>query len=131
MWKKLSALICLLSFACSGCQDSGVSPGIAPFPSTNAIDSGTNEPLLEKTAPVDPADNKVKPAADEDISINIRQRLIKNGVTTNVENIKIVTQNGAVVLRGIVKSAEEKQRIQEVAEAVAGTPNVENWIEVE
>jgi len=45
--------------------------------------------------------------------------------------VKIITQDGKVTLRGPVKSAEEKKRIEDLATAVAGADNVDSQLEVE
>jgi hyperosmotically inducible protein len=42
-------------------------------------------------------------------------------------NIKIITQDGKVTLRGPVRSEDEKSSLQAKAVAVAGQDNVTNW----
>ena len=119
-----------MSFGSIGCGDAGVRPGIQQHQSTGpGSPAASSNPANVNSA--DPSDNTVKPLQNEDLSLNIRQKLIKSDVSHSVQNIQIATQDGKVVLRGLVKTAEEKQRVQEIAESVAGTPNVENWIEVE
>jgi hyperosmotically inducible protein len=45
-------------------------------------------------------------------------------------NIKIITQDGKVTLRGPVRSEDEKASIEAKAVAVAGAGNVTNQLEV-
>jgi hyperosmotically inducible protein len=69
----------------------------------------------------------------EDIKLTqaIRQAVMKDsGLTTTAKNVKIITTGGAVTLRGPVKTAEEKAKIEELAKAAAGGAKVENQIEV-
>ncbi len=77
--------------------------------------------------PIDQNENK----ADVDITANIRKRVVDTKMSTNAHNVKIITQDGKVTLRGPVKSAEEKQNIEEIARSVAGENNVDNQLEIE
>jgi osmotically-inducible protein OsmY len=45
-------------------------------------------------------------------------------------NIKIISTNGAVTLRGPVKSDQEKEVIASKAQAIAGADKVDNELEV-
>lgn len=61
---------------------------------------------------------------------------IRRGITSddnmsvNAQNVKIITDNGKVTLRGPVESAAEKSAIGEIADRVATAANVENQLEV-
>ena len=65
------------------------------------------------------------------ITADIRKRVVDTKMSTNAQNVKIVTQDGHVTLRGPVKSDEERTRIGKFAEEVAGSGNVDNQLEVE
>ena len=52
-------------------------------------------------------------------------------LSTNGRNVKIITDQGKVVLRGPVDSDAERQAIAKVAERIAGAGNVNNLLEVE
>jgi osmotically-inducible protein OsmY len=51
-------------------------------------------------------------------------------VSTNGKNVKIITVDGVVTLRGPVKSETEKKNIGAKAQQIAGVKNVENQLEV-
>jgi len=51
-------------------------------------------------------------------------------LSTTAHNIKIITVNGVVTLRGPVASAQEKTKIVEKAQKLAGAKQVENHLEV-
>jgi hyperosmotically inducible periplasmic protein len=51
-------------------------------------------------------------------------------LSTNAHNVKIITSNGVVTLRGPVKSAAEKTTIAAKAEQVAGVKSVDNQLEI-
>lgn len=69
--------------------------------------------------------------ADLQTTQNIRRSIVKDdALSTTAKNVKIITANGKVVLRGPVGSEQEKTEISRLAEQVAGTGNVENNLEV-
>ena len=70
------------------------------------------------------ADQQKANAADRDLTKKIRQSVIADkSLSTYAHNIKIISQNGAVTLKGPVKSDDEKKAI--VAKAVAVTGSAE------
>lgn len=69
--------------------------------------------------------------ADLDLTRNIRRGITGDKeMSTYAKNIKIVSRDGAVTLRGPVKSTEEKQRIDSIAKKVAGAAKVDNQLEI-
>jgi len=77
--------------------------------------------------PIDQKENK----ADIDITANIRKRVVDTKMSINAQNVKIITQDGQVTLRGPVKTADEKRRIEDIAHDVAGVDKVNSQLEVE
>jgi len=77
--------------------------------------------------PIDQNENK----NDIDITANIRKRVVDTKMSVNAQNVKIITQDGKVTLRGPVKSADEKTQIEKLAHEVAGAGNVDNQLEVQ
>src|SRR6476646_6770073 len=77
--------------------------------------------------PIDQNENR----KDIDITANIRKRVVDTKMSVNAQNVKIITQDGKVTLRGPVKSEEEKAQIAKMAEEVAGPGNVDNQLEVQ
>ena len=69
--------------------------------------------------------------ADRTISQNIRQALTADdSLSTNAKNVKIITTEGVVTLRGPVKSEKEKVDIEAKAKQIAGVKNVDNQLEI-
>jgi hyperosmotically inducible protein len=69
--------------------------------------------------------------ADRTITQNIRRAVTADGsLSTNAKNVKIITNNGTVTLRGPVKSEKEKAEIEAKAKQVAGVKSVDNQLEV-
>ena len=76
-----------------------------------------------------PMDQSNKPA-DLELSRNIRRALMRDDhLSTQAKNIKIITIDGAVTLRGPVKTDQEKAAIMSKAVEVAGA-NVHNELQV-
>ncbi len=69
--------------------------------------------------------------ADRTITQNIRQALTADdSLSTNAKNVKIITNDGTVTLRGPVKSDKEKVEIEAKAKQVAGVKKVDNQLEI-
>ena len=77
------------------------------------------------------ADQQKMNAADRDITQKIRKAIHEDKeLSTYAHNIKIITQDGKVTLRGPVRSEDEKNNLQAKAVAVAGEENVTNQLEI-
>jgi osmotically-inducible protein OsmY len=77
------------------------------------------------------ADQQSNSEGDLDITRNIRQMIVQDkSLSTSAHNVKIVTVDGVVTLRGPVVSQEEKSSIAKKATKVAGVRKVENQLEV-
>jgi osmotically-inducible protein OsmY len=70
---------------------------------------------------------------DQAITQHIRKVVMEHSdkLSTNAENVKIVTQDGVVTLRGPVDTAQEKAVIVAVAQAAPGVKRVDDQLEVE
>lgn len=83
----------------------------------------TNDPLT----PLDQGNG----AADVDISARIRRGIMDGqDFSVSAQNVKIITNQGQVTLRGQVDSAEEKTRIGVIANDIAQVENVRNQLDV-
>lgn len=68
--------------------------------------------------------------ADLNKTADIRKRIIDGKMSINAQNVKVITKDGKTSLRGPVASADEKQRIHEIAADVAGSENLDDQLEV-
>jgi hyperosmotically inducible protein len=69
--------------------------------------------------------------ADRKITQDIRSALTgDDSFSTDAKNVKVITSDGTVTLRGPVKSAKEKTQIEAKAKQVTGVKRVENQLEV-
>ena len=68
--------------------------------------------------------------ADIKITADIRKRVVETTMSVNAHNVKIITQNGKVTLRGPVNTEQEKQDLEKIATEVAGADKVDSQLEV-
>ena len=70
-------------------------------------------------------------SADLKTTQAIRQALMKDSeLSTTAKNIKIITNNAQVTLRGPVKNAQEKAKIDQLARSAAGGAKIDDQLDV-
>ena len=70
-------------------------------------------------------------SADLKITQAIRQALVKDSeLSTTAKNIKVITENGQVTLRGPVKNVQEKARVDQLAKSAAGGAHIVDQLDV-
>ena len=80
----------------------------------------------ESTTPLD------QPNDDENIRVAaaVRKAIVSDSsLSTMAQNVKLVANNGVVVLRGPVKNDVEKSRVEALAQGVTGVTKVENQLD--
>ena len=81
----------------------------------------------ESKTPIDQNEN----AADIEITAGIRSKVVDTEMSVAAQNVKIITQDGKVTLRGPVRTEQEKQTVEDIAKGVAGSENVDSQLEVD
>ena len=76
--------------------------------------------------PLDQNENE----ADIKITADIRSRVVDTEMSVDAQNVKIITQDGQVTLRGPVHTAAEKTKIEQIANDVAGSGKVDSQLEI-
>ena len=76
--------------------------------------------------PLDQSNTRV----DTNITQAIRKSIMKQKLSTNAKNIKVITQSGVVTLRGPVNSRAELETIARLAKAAPGMTTLRNELEV-
>jgi hyperosmotically inducible protein len=120
-----------------GCNDKSNSNDttVAPSPGTNAMGTNVDNSKINvrdrNDASLTPGDQG-NSDADRAITQKIRQMVVSstNDYSMTAKNIKIITADGKVTLRGPVKADAEKTGIGDIATGVAGAGNVDNQLEV-
>lgn len=100
----------------------------APANQSSTNPDNTDRNKAHKTT----ADQQSNSASDRTITKNIRQAIIADkSLSMYGHNIKIITLNGSVTLKGPVHTEDEKQKIASKAAEVVGDPSkVSNEITV-
>lgn len=77
------------------------------------------------------ADQQKMNAADRDLTKKIRKSVMADkSLSTYAHNVKIISQDGMVTLRGPVRSDTEKTSVADKAMLIAGKDKVTNELEV-
>jgi len=80
-------------------------------------------------ATLTPEDQK-ETKKDIKITAKIRQALVRDkSLSVDAQNVKIITRNGIVTLRGPVENKAESKKIHEIAKQTPGVLKVENQLE--
>jgi hyperosmotically inducible protein len=88
----------------------------------NQRDRNANEPT---------ADQQKNNPSDRDITQQIRKAIVKDkSLSSDAHNVKIITQNGQVTLKGPVRSDDEKRAIEAKAGEIAGDNKVTSELDI-
>jgi hyperosmotically inducible periplasmic protein len=91
--------------------------------------TGTNE--RDRSGETKTSGDQSNSSADLKTTQAIRQALMKDGeLSTTAKNIKVITANGHVTLRGPVKTAQEKAKIDQLAKSAAGGAQIDNQLDI-
>jgi len=102
---------------------------------TNAVvvdaDNTARNSRDRTNATLTPLDQGTSPA-DVELSQKIRKALVTGPANYSVaaKNVKVITVNGQVTLRGPVQTEAEKTAVATLARSVAGDGNVDDQLEV-
>ena len=121
MKRTLLALACLTAF--------GLAALTADDKTAEPDNTATNQ--RDRSGETKTSGDQSNTSADLKITQAIRRALMKDGgLSMTAKNIKIITASGQVTLRGPVKTAEEKARIDQLAKSAAGGAKIDNQLEV-
>jgi hyperosmotically inducible periplasmic protein len=130
---KSSLALITLALVCTGCDPITTSSNnTLPGDSTTVADrdnTAVNERDLYSVnkTPIDQNENE----RDIGITSDIRKQVVDANLSITAQNVKIITQDGRVTLRGPVKSEEEKKKVEDIARSVAGESQVDSQLEIE
>jgi hyperosmotically inducible periplasmic protein len=129
---KLLLIVFFSGFVMLGCskeQDRAGQTGSKSSPSVAADNTAKNE--RDRNDATKTAGDQSENEADRKITQEVRKSIVDDDkLSTNAQNVKIITNDGQVTLRGPVKTQEEKKAIESKAKQVAGVKNVENQLEI-
>jgi hyperosmotically inducible protein len=106
--------------AVTGCRESANSSATNTAVNTRDRDGATATPPDQSNS-----------TADLELVSRIRKALVADdSLSTNAKNVKIVTANGGVTLRGPVNDGREREAVVRVAKQAAGQRNVVDQLDV-
>ena len=99
--------------------------------STNVAADNSGRNARDRDGATKTSGDQSENEADRALTQKIRQAITSDdGLSTNGQNVKIITSGGKVTLRGPVASEDEKRTIEDISAKVAGAENVDNQLEV-
>ncbi len=103
-------------------QESTAPPPTADNTKTNQRDKSKAEPT---------ADQQKENQSDRELTQQIRRAIIQDkSLSTYAHNVKIISEDGMVTLKGPVRSEEEKTVVEAKASEIAGRDKVTSQLEV-
>ena len=121
MKRTLLALACLSALSLAVVADDNEK--------TKPDNTATNE--RDRSGETKTSGDQSNSSADLKITQAIRRALMKDReLSTTAKNIKVVTANGQVTLRGPVKTAQEKAKVDQIARSAAGGAQIDDQLEV-
>jgi osmotically-inducible protein OsmY len=94
-----------------------------------ADNSKVNTRDRDSSAPT--ADQQKENRSDRETARQIRQAIVRDkSLSTYTHNVKVISENGMVTLKGPVRSEEEKKAVESKAAEVAGQDKVQSEIQV-
>lgn len=128
---RTTVLGLMLAFLLLGCSKDDRSRNDPPSQAAPVAADNTGTNVRDRNDATKTAGDQSESEADRTISQNIRQAVVADdSVSTNGKNVKIITIDGTVTLRGPVKSEQEKTNIGAKAQQIAGVKRVDNQLEI-
>jgi hyperosmotically inducible periplasmic protein len=95
----------------------------------DADNTGKNE--RDRSSETQTSGDQSNSKDDVNTTAAIRRAMVKDdSLSTMAKNVKIITADGTVTLRGPVKDEAEKAKIAELAQSAAGNAKIDNQLEV-
>ncbi len=130
--KLFAVLACALALAACKKNENETEPGTTRTTGANVQGDNTKLNERDRTGTTMLPRNQSNTSEDIDVTARIRKSLVADGnLSMDAKNVKIITRDGSVTLRGAVKNENEKKEIQDYASRTPGVKNVDNQLDVE
>jgi hyperosmotically inducible protein len=119
--------LCVMALAVATTTSAQSSASSAPMAA--ATDTGVNQRdrSSQTMTPFDQPNDK----ADIKLAAAVRRAIVKDkSLSSSAHNLKLIAAKGVVTLRGPVKNADEKSRVESLVQGVAGVSSVDNQLDV-
>jgi hyperosmotically inducible periplasmic protein len=120
-----------LAFALAGCESKDKASTTETSSGAHAAADNTERNERDQNTKALTPGDQGESEADRTITQRARQNVVgADNLSINAKNVKIITQNGVVTLRGPVASEVEKTTVAQLARSVDGVQRVDNQLEV-
>jgi hyperosmotically inducible periplasmic protein len=128
---KNATVSLVFMFLILGCSKDNQSKNDQPTQTAAVEADNTGRNVRDRSdvtkTPTDQSENE----ADRAITQTIRQNILADSsLSANAKNVKIITVDGTVTLRGPVKSEKEKTEIVAKAQQLTGVKRVDDQLEI-
>ncbi|MGE5060171.1 MAG: BON domain-containing protein [Betaproteobacteria bacterium] len=127
----LALIATLLVFGCSKDQGNKNTSDNQVSQSTQVPPDNTGRNVRDRDDATKTPGDQSENEADRTITQNVRKALTDDdSLSTDGKNVKVITNDGNVTLRGPVKTDKEKSEIENKAKQIAGVKRVDNQLEI-
>ena len=124
---KLALHTCMITCLLTGTWTVASAQNNSPQPAPD--NTKLNERDKDKSQPT--ADQQKDNRSDRDITQQIRQSVVNDkSLSAYAHNVKIISENGMVTLKGPVRSDDEKRAVEIKAAEIVGQAKVTSELEV-
>ena len=123
------SLLLAVGFAISGIAKEKPAANQRSTDNTSADNTARNE--RDRSGDTKTSGDQSNSPEDIKVTAAIRRAIVGDGsLSMTAKNVKIITVDGVVTLRGPVNNAKEKASIGKLAQSAAGKAKVDNQLEV-
>src|SRR6202047_2105725 len=123
--RRLAAMFVLSAFLCGGYSVTGAQETVPIAPDNSRVN------VRDRDAGAMTAGQQSNATSDVNLTRKIRRAVVRDhSLSMLAHNVKIVSANGSVTLRGPVKTEQEKNVMASKAQAIAGAGKVNDQLEV-
>jgi hyperosmotically inducible periplasmic protein len=103
----------------------------AIYLATGSVLENTERNVRDKDGTTLTPDDQKGNKKDIKITTKIRKALVKDELlSVNARNVKIITSNRVVTLRGVVENVDESTKLEKIAKKTRGVVRVDNQLEI-
>nr|WP_295773122.1 BON domain-containing protein [Rhodoferax sp.] len=124
------ALTCVSAMAVDAPPSASKATAVPQGQASSSVDN-TNINKRDKGGATKTPQNQSNSKQDRELLAAVRRAIVGDkSLSSMAHNVKVVVDGGAVTLRGPVKSAEEKAKVEELAKHVNGITATDNQLDV-
>ncbi len=124
------ALTCVSAMAVDAPPSASKATAVPQGQASSSVDN-TNINKRDKGGATKTPQNQSNSKQDRELLAAVRRAIVGDkSLSSMAHNVKVVVDGGAVTLRGPVKSAEEKAKVEELAKHVKGITATDNQLDV-